>query len=217
MNPIQVAFAYDTESDNYKLAYLGSSLDEARTKLAATVAGKAEIGWILRDVRPSETIRAAEPQTEEPPPEEYMSPLIYDVESAIGLSKLPDGRTVVAGDEKRAAEMAPIPQKDISGQELDAATARLRSEHEQKAHAFTREGLEERAKWSLEQQQAIEDQYAETAGLVPRNVDSDYSEAEHVAKQRADEAARADEALRASEAEIHSAEERRREREQQQR
>lgn len=215
MNPIQVAFAFDQESGNYKLAYAGPSYDEARTSLAAAITSKAEIGWIMRNVEPSETMRAID-ITEEPPPEEYMQPPIYDLESAIGLAKLPDGRTVVAGDEKRSQEMAPNFEKDISGQELDAATYHLRAEHEQKAHAFSREGLEERAKMTLEMQQGIEDEYAKNAGLVPRNVDSDYSEAEHVAKQRADEASRADDALRASEAEISAAEARRREREQQQ-
>lgn len=205
MNPISAAFAVNPLDGTAACSYVGPSYEEARTTLAGAIAGGSQIGWLVRNVMPSETMRGENPGIPQNG-KEYMPPLIYDLESAIGLSKLPDGRTVNVGDEQRSEEMVPaVFEKDESGRQLEAAAAGMTTEHEEKAHKFSRNAIEERNKLATEQLQAIEDQYAQTAGLKPRKVDTDYAESEHVKKQREDEAQRSETAANAAQAQIDDA------------
>src|SRR5690348_17160514 len=102
MNPISASFsitpATDITPETATCTYVGPSFDDARTALATAIAGGSNIGWLIQNLTPSSTMRGGDPVKQERT--EYMQPLIYDVESAIGLSKLPDGRTVIAGDEE---------------------------------------------------------------------------------------------------------------------
>ena len=139
-------------------------------------------------------MHTADPVTSEIKTAEIMSTPILDLESAIGLSRLADGRMVIAGDEKRTEEMEPL-ILDESGRQLAEAQESQLVEREKEQHEFAKSGIKERAELVQADRQAIEDQYAEMRQVEPRDVTKDYTEAEHIKKQREAEAERAEQQL----------------------